>query len=191
MGCLGGSKGLGRERCGGALIGTGLNRPAEAGEQMAGWWGRIRGQVLVLLFGLVLLYVPVPLLSNTSRPAATEPPQIAGMVIGAMGGAIALWCVSTFAFLGRGTPAPFASPRRLVTAGPYRFVRNPMYIGVSLIFAGTAVFYGSAALGAYTVLFVLAAHLFVIWYEEPALLQTFGNEYAAYCRRVGRWRPRL
>ena len=64
--------------------------------------------------------------------------QVAGMVIGAAGGMVALWCVLTFAVIGRGTPAPFAPPRRLVTRGPYRFVRNPMYIGIGLILAGAA-----------------------------------------------------
>ena len=147
--------------------------------------------VLVLLFGLVLIYVPVRLFSGVVRPTGIGVFQVAGIVICAVGGAVALWCVSSFAFVGRGTPAPFAAPSRLVTRGPYRFVRNPMYIGAGLIFAGAAVFYASLALMEYTGLFFLASHLFVVLYEEPTLRRIFGAEYAAYCGRVRRWWPRM
>ena len=146
----------------------------------------------VLFIGLVLIYVPSRLLSWSGivRPVTIEVQQIAGMVIGAAGAAIALWCILTFASLGRGTPAPFDPPRRLVIQGPYRLVRNPMYIGAGLALAGAALFYESLSLVAYTGIFFLVAHLFVILYEEPALRRTFGQEYEAYRRQVRRWWPR-
>lgn len=144
-----------------------------------------------LFIGLVLVYVPARLLSWSGivRPAALGAQQVAGMVIGVAGAAVALWCVSTFAFKGRGTPAPFDPPRRLVVQGPYRFVRNPMYLGAGLALASAALFYESFRLLAYTGFFLLATHLFVVWYEEPTLRRTFGQEYEAYCRQVRRWRP--
>jgi len=125
------------------------------------------------------------------RPAAMEVPQIAGMVIGAAGAAVALWCIFTFAAIGRGTPAPFDPPRRLVIRGPYRFVRNPMYIGAGLALASAALFYESLPLLGYAGLFFLATHVFVVAYEEPTLRRTFGPEYEAYCSQVRRWRPRV
>jgi protein-S-isoprenylcysteine O-methyltransferase Ste14 len=145
----------------------------------------------VLFIGLVLIYVPARLLSWSGivRPAAIEVQQIAGMVLGAAGAAVALWCIFTFASAGRGTPAPFDPPRRLVMQGPYRFVRNPMYIGAGLALAGAALFYESLPLLGYTGLFFLATHLVVVWYEEPALRRTFEQEYEAYCRQVKRWWP--
>ena len=145
----------------------------------------------VLFIGLVLIYVPTRLLSWSGivRPAAMEAPQVAGMIIGTAGAAVALWCVFTFAWIGRGTPAPFDPPRRLVIRGPYRFVRNPMYIGAGLALAGAALFYESAPLLAYAGLFLLSSHVFVVWYEEPTLRRTFGEEYEAYCRQVRRWWP--
>jgi protein-S-isoprenylcysteine O-methyltransferase Ste14 len=145
-----------------------------------------------LFIGFVLVYLPGRLLSWTGivRPAAIAVPQVAGIVIGAAGAAVALWCIFTFATIGKGTPAPFDPPRRLVIRGPYRFVRNPMYIGAGLALASAALFYESLPLLGYAGLFFLATQVFVVGYEEPTLRRTFGQEYEAYCRQVGRWWPR-
>jgi len=147
----------------------------------------------VMFIGLVLIYVPARLLSWSGivRPAAIEGQQVVGMIIGAAGAVVALWCIFTFASAGRGTPAPFDPPRRLVIQGPYRFVRNPMYIGAGLALAGAALFYESWSLLGYTSFFFFATHLFVVSYEEPVLRRTFGQEYEAYCGRVKRWWPRV
>ena len=144
-----------------------------------------------LFIGLVLVYLPARVLASSGivRPAVIGLPQIGGMIVGIVGAAIALWCIFTFAVLGKGTPAPFDPPRRLVIRGPYRFVRNPMYIGAGLALAGAALFYQSWPLAGYTGLFLVATHLFVVWYEEPTLLRTFGEEYETYCGRVRRWWP--
>ena len=146
-----------------------------------------------LFIGFVLIYLPGRLLSSMGivRPAAIAGPQVAGMVIGAAGAVVALWCIFTFATIGKGTPAPFDPPRRLVIRGPYRFVRNPMYIGAGLALASAALFYASLPLLAYAGLFFLATHVFVVLYEEPTLRRTFGPEYEAYCRQVSRWWPRV
>lgn len=145
-----------------------------------------------LFVGFLLICLPARLLSwaGIARPAAMAWPQIAGIVIGSAGVVVALWCVCAFVWIGKGTPAPFDPPRKLVIRGPYRFVRNPMYIGAALALAGAALFYGSMSLLIYGVLFLLAAHLFVVFYEEPTLRRNFGAEYEAYCHRVRRWWPR-
>jgi protein-S-isoprenylcysteine O-methyltransferase Ste14 len=127
--------------------------------------------------------------SGIVRPAAIELQQIAGMIVAAIGAAIALWCIFTFATIGKGTPAPFDPPRRLVIRGPYRFVRNPMYIGAGLALAGAALYYESWRLLIYAVVFLLVMHLFVMLHEEPTLRETFGPEYEAYCGKVRRWWP--
>jgi protein-S-isoprenylcysteine O-methyltransferase Ste14 len=145
-----------------------------------------------LFIGLVLVYLPGRFLawSGIVRPEVIGASQVAGMVIGTIGAAIALWCVFTFAFIGKGTPAPFDPPRRLVIRGPCRFVRNPMYVGAGIALAGAALFYQSLSILIYAGLFFLATHLFVVLYEEPTLRQTFGSEYEAYCRDVRRWWPK-
>jgi protein-S-isoprenylcysteine O-methyltransferase Ste14 len=145
-----------------------------------------------LFIAFVLVFLPARVLARAgvSAPAALGLPQIAGMLAVAAGGALALWCVFAVAFVGRGTPAPFDPPRRLVVRGPYERVRNPMYVGATLALAGAALFYRSGALLGYAVLFLILTHLFVIGYEEPTLRRMFGADYDAYCRRVGRWWPR-
>jgi len=116
---------------------------------------------------------------------------VAGALVGVAGGALALWCILAFALVGKGTPAPFDPPRRLVVAGPYRYVRNPMYIGAGLALTGAAMFYGSLRLLGYVGLFLLATHAFVVLYEEPTLTRLFGQQYRAYQTRVRRWLPRF
>jgi len=144
-----------------------------------------------LFIAFVLVFLPAQLLSTVgvARPAQLGPPQLAGMIVGAAGATVAIWCILTFALVGRGTPAPFDPPRRLVVRGPYRHVRNPMYLGAGLALAGAALFYETGVLWAYAAVFLLVMHLVVISYEEPTLRRTFGEDYEAYCRRVRRWWP--
>lgn len=146
-----------------------------------------------LFIGFFLVFVPAWVLSSApmTRPASTGTPQVAGLVIAAVGSLLALWCILTFAFIGKGTPAIFDPPRRLVVRGPYRFVRNPMYIGAGLAVSGAALYYRSVALFAYAVGFWLVTHLFVIAFEEPTLLRTFQHDYDHYRRNVSRWWPRV
>lgn len=142
-----------------------------------------------LFVGFVLIFVPARVLTATGivRPAAIDVWQVAGILVGLAGAALALWCILTFVFVGRGTPAPFDPPRRLVVQGPYRLARNPMYIGAGIAVLGAALFYQSLALLSYVGVFFLVAHLFVIGYEEPTLRRMFGQEYNEYCQSVGRW----
>ena len=146
-----------------------------------------------LFIGLVLVFIPARLLfwSGIVQPDIVGLSQVAGMVVCGVGAVLALWCVLVFALKGRGTPAPFDPPRRLVVIGPYRFVRNPMYVGAGFSLAGAALFYESLQLIAYTGLLFLAAHLFVVFYEEPRLRRSFGEEFTVYSQAVGRWFPKL
>jgi len=66
-----------------------------------------------------------------------------------------------------------------------------MYLGASAALGGAAIFYKSVPLAVYVLLFLLAAHAFVVWFEEPTLRATFGSDYDAYCDQVRRWWPRL
>jgi protein-S-isoprenylcysteine O-methyltransferase Ste14 len=96
-----------------------------------------------------------------------------------------------FALHGHGTPAPIAPTQKLVVEGLHRYVRNPMYLGVLLIVIGQAVLFRSRTLVFYAGVIWLAAHVFVLLYEEPTLERKFGNEYRKYRQRVPRWIPRF
>ena len=111
----------------------------------------------------------------------------------ALGFAVALRCVWDFGWTGRGTPAPFAPPQRLVVVGLYRNVRNPMYIGFATGWIGLWIVFGHFDLRLVTAvaLAALGVHLFVVLYEEPTLRRKFGSAYEEYNRNVRRWMPRL
>lgn len=117
-------------------------------------------------------------------------PRAAGYAFVVAGSLLALTCAGLFVVKGEGTPAPFDAPRRFVASGPYRFVRNPMYVGAIGLLVGLAL-----VLGAPSVLLVAAtafafSSLFVVLFEEPSLARQFGESYAAYRRATNRWIPR-
>ena len=145
-----------------------------------------------LFVALFLVWAPSRLLQGAgiAPPPEAGVVQVAGMAITSAGAALAAWCVLAFAVIGKGTPAPFDPPRRLVARGPYGVVRNPMYVGAVGALAGAALYFRSGALLLYAGAFFLAAHLLVTLYEEPTLARMFGAEYEAYRGRVGRWWPR-
>jgi protein-S-isoprenylcysteine O-methyltransferase Ste14 len=112
-------------------------------------------------------------------------------IVVAIGGLLAGWCAFAFGLRGLGTPAPFDPPRRLVVSGLYRFVRNPMYVGMGILLIGEAWLIGRIEI-IYEALIALAlVSVFVIVYEEPTLRAKFGDDYIDYCRNVRRWIPRL
>jgi protein-S-isoprenylcysteine O-methyltransferase Ste14 len=150
----------------------------------------VRAVVYATAFvGLLLVFVPAQLLtwSGIPRPTSIGTPQIVGLIVATLGALLVVWCILTFVATGKGTPAPFDPPRRLVVSGPYRYMRNPMYFGAGLAISGAALFYQSIQLLAYASAFLLFFHFFVVFFEEPALQRTFGDDYESYSRQVRRW----
>jgi len=144
-----------------------------------------------LFVAAFLVVVPQRILTASGfvRSAAAGPSQIAGLTIVGLGFALVLWCLITFAFVGKGTAAPFDPPRRLVVVGPYRFVRNPIYVSAIIAMLGAALYFESAALGLYALVVLIVTHLLVRLYEEPHLRRVFGQPYEDYLRTVHRWIP--
>ena len=68
-----------------------------------------------------------------------------------LGLAIVIWCVLSFAIIGKGTPSPMIPTKKLVARGLYRFVRNPMYLGWLSVLAGEAILFQSIPLAKYLV----------------------------------------
>lgn len=117
--------------------------------------------------------------------------RVAGDVLVLLGLLPLVESFGRFALVGLGTPAPIAPPKRLVVTGFYRYVHNPMYVGVLAIIVGQALMLESGAVFAYAAPVALAFAAFVVGYEEPALRRQFGAEYEEFCRHVPRWLPRL
>ncbi|MBX7220769.1 MAG: hypothetical protein K1Y36_12540 [Blastocatellia bacterium] len=154
----------------------------------------LRSLFFTLLFpGTVTVGIPVWLLvsgRSWNFPAAawTWLPGAILLVAGMLG---LLRCIWEFYAVGKGTLAPVDPPKVLVVQGLYRFVRNPMYVAVLTVLLGETMFFHSAALLLEAALFWLVTHLFVIFYEEPALSRMFGESYASYRQQVNRWLPRF
>ncbi len=87
-------------------------------------------------------------------------------------------------------PTPLGVPKRLVLVGPYRHVRNPMFLGMLQIVLGEGLYFQSPAILAYLVTLCLFGHFFIILGEEGRLEGQFGEDYRRYKREVGRWIPR-
>ena len=114
-----------------------------------------------------------------------------GVVLMVVGSPIVLDSFVRFALHGFGTPAPIAPPTHLVITGLYRYVRNPMYVGVETVILGEALLFGSVALLIYGAVLFAGFYAFVLLYEEPKLRSSFGEEYVRFCRNVPRWIPRV
>ena len=145
---------------------------------------------VILVPGTVLVWIPYMLL----RKAIPWPPgwfNWLALAPLASGAAILLNCAWEFAVAGLGTPAPIDPPKTLVVSGLYRFVRNPMYVGVALVLFSMAALFSSLRLLEYALIVWAAFSLFVVAYEEPALRRQFGAPYQRYCEAVPRWIPRL
>ena len=141
--------------------------------------------------GTVAVYLPVWF--ATSSGATLGGPFTAGraaaLALLLIFAAIYFWSLWFFVKDGRATPAPIDPPKVLVIRGPYRFVRNPMYVGVCLALIGWTLWFGMPGL-----LWVLAGYLaivatFVRFYEEPTLQRLFGVQYQRYRAHVRGWIP--
>lgn len=145
---------------------------------------------LIVAPGMVAGYIPLALLRKGPL-VETDFLAYLAFPLWVIGGAILLWSFWNFLVQGRGTPAPIDPPKELVAVGFYRFVRNPMYVGVLLIILGYFLWFKFIWLIIYAALAFLTVHLFVTLYEEPTLKRKFGASYEEYLKRVPRWIPKF
>src|SRR5882672_2524991 len=124
---------------------------------------------------------------RTILERASQPREFTCVLFLLIGSLIYLWCAWDFSVKGLGTPAPIDAPRTLVVNGLYRFVRNPMYLGVAHLISAQSILRSSHSVFYYLIFFLVCAHLFVFFYEEPHLRRIFGEQYEEYCRQVPRW----
>jgi protein-S-isoprenylcysteine O-methyltransferase Ste14 len=141
----------------------------------------------VVVPGAVAVYIPSTLLGRPLDLRPADAIGFIGLVLVAFGICLLCFCLWNFALVGLGTPAPFDPPKRLVMRGPYRWTRNPMYVGMISILVGEAVMERSVVLAEYAVVVLIGFFAFVVLYEEPTLRAKFGAAYDEYRERVPRW----
>ncbi len=100
---------------------------------------------------------------------------------------LAVWGRTTFAAAGTEVIPTSVSNKILVTHGPFRFTRNPMYSGLVLASAGIALFFGTLPFLIVPVLLFLICNFVFIPFEEAKMQRQFNNQYTDYRRRVRRW----
>ena len=137
------------------------------------------------LSGMLLDAVVTPI-RFVGGSASTRPLLIAGWVAVWLGFAISLTGILTFQLAGT-TMFPFDPASRLVRHGPYRFTRNPMYLGATITYLGFALVLNTAWPVILLPIVIWAMVRYVIRHEEAYLERTFGAEYAEYRTRVRRW----
>ena len=159
----------------------------------------LRHLLAVLLLPVVMaVVVPYWLLTRfelidtrwSPTSALAWPMRALGAIALLVGSLLFSWCVSLFARVGRGTLAPWDPTQRLVAAGPYRYVRNPMISGVAAVLAGEALLTGSRILALWLTVFAAVNYAYFVLVEEPGLERRFGAPYREYKARVPRWIPR-
>ncbi len=147
---------------------------------------------LVLAPGIVAGLVPW-LISGWRDPAGWGPPVLVWVVslLLIVPGVVVL--LDAFVRFARaaGTPAPVAPTQHLVVVGPYRYVRNPMYLAVVAIILGQAVLFSDGWVALWGLAVAVAVAAFVYGYEQPTLRRDYGDEYDRYCANVRAWVPRL
>ena len=141
----------------------------------------------IFFFGWIALRIRVYDKDIGLLPEWTSFPGIILMIIG---GALCLICILVFIVRGKGTPAVFDPPTEFVAVGPYKYVRNPMYIGGFILLIGFGLYYSSLSILIMSVVLLFLFHLFVVSFEEPQLEKRFGESYISYKDSVGRWIPK-
>ena len=117
--------------------------------------------------------------------------NIPGIILILVGGIIAFTTEMTFVISGKGTSAPFDAPKKFVSAGLYKYVCNPMYIGGFFLYQGFAFANLSLSMTVFPFAWLIIVHLFVIFYKEKTLEKKFGSSYLNYKQAVRRWLPKI
>ncbi len=141
--------------------------------------------------GVVLL----PYAFTRWQPGTSQWPvvvRVVGVVLIAVGGIVVAWAFTQFAAEGAGVPIPGEpNSQRLTVGGPYRYVRNPLYVASVVAISGQALLLSRPVLLIYAAAFLAITFFLVHWIEDPALARRFGRQFEDYRDQVPGWWPRL
>lgn len=124
--------------------------------------------------------------SRSHSNLGAQPAGVIGVVLFVAGAVLAAWGWLIFR-KARTTRVPGQASTTLVTWGPYRFTRNPMYVGLAVAYLGEAGFLRQVWPVFLLPLVLAYLNWIVIPVEEERMLEVFGAAYEAYRTRVGRW----
>jgi protein-S-isoprenylcysteine O-methyltransferase Ste14 len=114
-----------------------------------------------------------------------------GIILICGGVTLMIITISIFIRIGKGTLAPWSPTKKLVITGIYRYVRNPMIIGVLIVLIGESISFLSLNILIWALIFFIINNIYFLFYEEPDLEKRFGNDYKEYKKNVPRWIPRF
>ena len=133
---------------------------------------------LLIAFGLDLLF--------PTKKIIIFPNNLIGVLI--IVGGISLVVSAAILFKKEGTPKnPFKKPTVMISSGPYKFTRNPMYVGVTLVSLGISVLIGTYIMFLAPLAFLLTINFTFIPREEKIMENLFGQKYLDYKKKVRRW----
>jgi len=138
---------------------------------------------------VIVLPILIGMVSGIPDLASQSGALLVGASLIVIGAGIYVWSATAFVREGKGTPSPTAPPLEIVATGPYRYVRNPIYVGELVFVIGVAAVFESMLILIYASGLFAVLYLFVIAYEEPNLTRRFGNSYIEYLKQVDRWLP--
>ena len=116
---------------------------------------------------------------------------LSGALIGLAGLVLLVVSIRLIIVYANTTVMPWIPSEKLVVRGPYRYVRNPMILGVVLVMVSEGLLLGSNGILILALVFFLVNTVYFILSEEPKLEERFGEDYRRYKANVSRWWPRL
>ncbi|MDR0234457.1 MAG: isoprenylcysteine carboxylmethyltransferase family protein [Zoogloeaceae bacterium] len=150
-------------------------------------------KAVLLLPANVLIFIPAVILycSDGSFELARGWRMVLGFGLMSLGLILAIWTMTLFHKKGKGTAAPWNPPKKLVVAGPYRHVRNPMLSSVFMMLMAECLLFGVWQLWVFFFIFLAANMVYFPLVEEKELEKRFGEDYLRYKANVPRYIPRL
>lgn len=157
---------------------------------MLRWRSTRETRLLWLLYqvaGTTAIIYGVGVRGGRGRRSQCRLPWYAGIVLCSSGFALRLWATQEFSTAARSVPIPYREPPRLVVSGPYRYSRNPLFIGKLMICAGLGFLRGSKVFLVIVLAWWAIHNWMIVPMEERVLQRRFGNLYRHYQQRVPRW----
>jgi protein-S-isoprenylcysteine O-methyltransferase Ste14 len=150
---------------------------------------KVRGVPFFLLVpGMILFVLPLYLgIRAFPNDHIIKPLRLLSAFCWIVGGSISLASARALFTVGHGSPSPADPPKVLVTSGPFRYSRNPLYLGGLIILLGHLLFFQSRGLLLYLPVVMVLFRSIVVFREEPYLRRQFGKAYEKYCGQVPRW----